>query len=925
MKRDGQLAAKKKKGLVIVESPAKAKKISGYLGNSYTVMASMGHVRDLPAKAAEIPANLKKEPWSNLGVNVDSEFEPLYVIPGEKKKLVKELKTALKSAEELILATDEDREGESIGWHLAQLLKPKVPVKRMVFSEITKDAILNAIKNPRDVDENLVAAQETRRVLDRLYGYTLSPLLWKKIARGLSAGRVQSVAVKILVLRELERLAFRSADYWDLKAELQVPDRGSFSAQLISSAGKRVASGRDFDENTGKLKPDADVILLDSAAANTLKEKLANGTWNVSSIKRRSEVRKPYPPFTTSTLQQEGNRKLGMTARQTMQVAQRLYEDGHITYMRTDSVYLSQEAIDSARTCVQQRFGDDYLHGTVRQFTNRNQNAQEAHEAIRPSGTDMKTGEELGLSGRQLSLYSLIWKRTVSTQMAEARLQFRTVLVEVDDCEFRATGRTVEFPGFFRAYVEGVDDPQAALDDQESTLPAMEENDTLNCQELQALEHRTSPPARFTEATLVRELEREGVGRPSTYASIIGTIQDRGYVRKSGSQLVPTFTALAVTKLLQDYFPQLVDIKFTADMEKTLDDIATGTEDRLPYLDKFYRGADGLDEQVKKNEDTIDPRQACTLKLDGFDSDIRVGRWGPYFEKVADGEKLTASIPGDIAPADITNDVAEQLILEKQKGPRPIGMHPEEGLPVYVINGPFGPYVQLGDVTEEQPKPKRVSLTKHLVADDLTLDTAIKLLELPKRLGHHPETGKVVNVGIGRFGPYVLHDKTYGNFDRKTHIYTYQDQPYDVLSVNLDVAVDMLKHARKRSAPTPIKELGPHPDDGETVNVFEGRYGPYVKHGKINATIPKDHELEHVTLDDALPWLAAKAAKTSTGRGTKKKAAKKKATKKKAAKKKTAKKTATKKKAAQKKAAKKTTAKKKPAQKKAAAKKASET
>ncbi|MEO1999285.1 MAG: type I DNA topoisomerase, partial [Planctomycetaceae bacterium] len=730
----------------------------------------------------------------------------------------------------------------------------------------------------------------------RLYGYTLSPLLWKKIARGLSAGRVQSVAVKILVLRELERLAFRSADYWDLKAELQVTDRGSFSAQLITSAGKRVASGRDFDENTGKLKPEADVVLLDSAAANSLKEKLTQGTWKVASIKQRSEARKPYPPFTTSTLQQEGNRKLGMTARQTMQVAQRLYEDGYITYMRTDSVYLSKEAIDSARTCVHQRFGDAYLHASVRQFTNRNQNAQEAHEAIRPAGTEMKTGEELGLSGRQLNLYSLIWKRTVSTQMAEARLQFRTVLVEVDDCEFRATGRTVEFPGFFRAYVEGVDDPQAALDDQESSLPPMEENDSLNCQELQSLEHRTSPPARFTEATLVRELEREGVGRPSTYASIIGTIQDRGYVRKSGSQLVPTFTALAVTKLLQDYFPQLVDIKFTADMEKTLDDIATGTEDRLPYLDKFYRGADGLDEQVKKNEDTIDPRQACTLKLDGFDSDIRVGRWGPYFEKVADGEKLTASIPDDIAPADITNDVAEQLILEKQKGPRPIGMHPEEGLPIYVINGPFGPYVQLGDVTEEQPKPKRVSLTKHLTPDDLTLDTAIQLLELPKRLGHHPETGKVVNVGIGRFGPYVLHDKTYGNFDRKTHLYTYEDRVFDALSINLEVAVDMLKHARKRSAPTPIKELGPHPDDGEVVAVFEGRYGPYVKHNKVNATIPKDHEIEHLTLDDALPWLADKAAKTSSGRSTKKKTTKKKTTKKKTAKKKTAKKKTAKKK-----------------------------
>ncbi|HUG89333.1 MAG TPA: type I DNA topoisomerase [Planctomycetaceae bacterium] len=862
------MAGKKLKGLVIVESPAKARKISDYLGRDYKVLASMGHVRDLPPNASEIPPEVKKEPWATLGVDVQRDFEPLYIVPKEKRKVVKELKAALKDAALLILATDEDREGESIGWHLKQLLEPRVPVKRMVFSEITRDAILHALENPRDLDEDLVDAQETRRVLDRLYGYTLSPLLWKKIARGLSAGRVQSVAVRMLVERELERLAFRSATYWNLKAGLAAPEQKAFEAVLTVLAGKRIASGKDFDETTGRLKDGVEVLFLGEQAATGLRDRLGSAEWRVTEVKLRNETRRPYPPFMTSTLQQEANRKLGLTARQAMQLAQRLYENGYITYMRTDSVHLSDEAIQAARGCIESRYGRDYLHPSVRTFTSKQKNAQEAHEAIRPAGTEMKTADELGLSGREADLYSLIWKRTVATQMAEARLLFQTVTITADDAEFRATGRHVEFPGFFRAYVEGSDDPEAALDDQESALPPLQEGQVLDCRSLEAIVHETKPPARFTEATLVRALEAGGVGRPSTYASIIGTIQDRGYVRKVGNQLVPTFTALAVTRLLEDYFPRLVDLGFTAEMEQTLDDIATGRAERLPYLQSFYNGKEGLDEQVKHKEDTIDPRQACTLRLSGVEPAIRVGRYGPYLEQQTNGEKLTASIPDDIAPADLSNDVATDLLQKKREGPKPLGMHPTEGLPVYLLNGPFGPYVQLGDVTDETPKPKRVSLTRTQDPQTLELDTAVKLLELPKRLGQHPETGKVVNVGVGRFGPYVLHDRVYGNFDKKTHTYEYEGQTYDVLSITLEAAVDMLRHTKKRGPAPPLRELGKHPEDEQPVAIYEGRYGPYVKHGKLNATIPKDREPDQVTLEEALDWLAKKAGR----KGVRKKA-----------------------------------------------------
>jgi DNA topoisomerase-1 len=866
--------------LVIVESPAKARKIGSFLGKNYSVMASMGHVRDLPANASEVPEEIKqqKKPWARLGVNVDHDFEPVYVIPTKKRKTVSQLKQALKDASELILATDEDREGESIGWHLSQLLKPKVPVKRMVFSEITKEAIQNAITQTRQLDEKLVEAQETRRVLDRLYGYTLSPLLWKKIARGLSAGRVQSVAVRLLVQRELERMAFHSATYWDLKARLAVPHSDSsdaaagereFEATLAAVGGRRVASGKDFDESTGKLKPGLDVVLLSESESAALRDRLATESWAVTDVEQRPQSRRPAPPFTTSTLQQDANRKLGLSAKDTMSIAQRLYEDGYITYMRTDSVQLSREAINAVRKCVNERYGESYLEPSERVYTTKSRNAQEAHEAIRPAGTEMHTAEELSLSGREADLYAMIWKRTVASQMADARLLFQTVTIKSGEADFRATGRHIEFPGYFRAYVEGVDDPEAAMDDQESALPPLAVDSRLSCRRLEAISHETKPPARYTDASLVRTLESEGIGRPSTYASIITTIQDRGYVRKSANQLVPTFTALAVTKLLERYFPQLVDLGFTAKMEQTLDDISNGEAERLPYLTNFYAGSDGLVEQVKAKEESIDPREACSLKISGLTPVIRVGRFGPFFEQESDGKRVTVSIPNDVAPADISADVASRLIEEKKRGSEPLGIDPETGEPIYVLAGPFGPYLQLGEMKEEAEKPRRASIPKNVDPATITLETALKVLALPRTLGQHPESGKPVKAGIGRFGPYVVHQTTppiYKSFG-KDGTFEHNARRFDVLSVDLETALEMLSQARKRASATPVRELGKHPEDGSPVAIFEGRYGPFVRYGDINVTIPKGTSLDAVTLEQAAQWAAEKAARGGPVRG----------------------------------------------------------
>lgn len=855
--------------LVIVESPTKARTISNFLPPGYQVEASMGHVRDLPPSAEDIPEKFKGEKWAQLGVNVEANFEPIYVVPKDKKKVVKELKDALKQADELVLATDEDREGESISWHLLQLLKPKVPIKRMVFHEITREAIQQALDNCRELDEQLVHAQETRRILDRLYGYTLSPLLWKKVARGLSAGRVQSVAVRLLVSRERERRAFRQGDYWDLKAALE-KDRTAFDAKLMTVGGVKVATGSDFDETTGKIAQGRNVLLLDQAQAMALKERLTDKPWTVTNLEERPVTRKPAPPFTTSTLQQESNRKLKLSARQTMQVAQGLYERGFITYMRTDSVHLSEQAIEAARACVENKYGKNYLSPKPRQYTTKSKGAQEAHEAIRPAGNRFRTPKETHLSGNDLKLYDLIWKRTVASQMADSRQTNISVELQVEDAGFRSSGKRIDFPGFLRAYVEGSDDPEAALENQEVPLPSLKLGDHPNCQELEAVSHETQPPARFTEASLVKTLESEGVGRPSTYASVIGTIIDRGYVQLKGNALVPTFTAFAVSSLLEKYFPDLVDIGFTARMENTLDDIATGEADWLPYLRKFYSGDTGLDSQVKEQESKIEAKVARTIELEnlGGDSDgmtyrVCIGKFGPYIEADNGEETITTSIPQDLTPADLTPELIQELLQQKTEGPQKLGLHPEKGEAIFMLIGPYGPYVQLGEESEENKKPKRVSLPKGVDKDSVTLEMAVGLLSLPRLLGLHPETGAKVKAAIGRFGPYVVHDQGKEGKD-----YRSIKAPDDVLTITLERALEMLAQPKasrggRRSSAKPLRELGPHPEDGEPVNVYNGPYGHYVKHGKTNASIPKEQDMEAVTLEMALEWLAAKASSGS--------------------------------------------------------------
>lgn len=852
--------------LVIVESPTKAKTIRNYLPAGYKVEASMGHVRDLPRSASEIPANVKGEKWAQLGVNTQADFEPLYVIPSDKKKVVKTLKDALKDVDELVLATDEDREGESISWHLLQVLNPKVPTKRMVFHEITQEAIQEALSNCRTIDDQLVHAQETRRILDRLVGYTLSPLLWKKIAGGLSAGRVQSVAVKVVVNREKERRAFRKGAYWDLKATLQ-KDTNPFDAKLYSLDGTRLATGNDFDESTGQIASGRDVVLLNEEQARELQARIEAGVWSVSSLDERPSTRKPSPPFTTSTLQQEANRKLRLSARETMRVAQNLYEQGYITYMRTDSVHLSQQAIAAARSCVETKYGTDYLSPKPRQYATKSKGAQEAHEAIRPAGSTFRTPNETGLSGREAALYDLIWKRTVATQMAEARQTHITVLAEVDNAVFRASGKRIDFPGFFRAYVEGSDDPDAAIEDQEVLLPRLSTGDALTCSDLEAIGHETQPPSRFTEASLVKVLESEGIGRPSTYATVIGTIIDRGYVRLVNNSLVPTFTAFAVTSLLEQNFPDLVDVHFTARMEQTLDEISTGEVDWLPYLKKFYQGESGLEHQVQDREAQIDPAEARTVLLNDLSAKVRIGRYGPYIEIENGEESVRASIPPDVPPADLDDQQIERIVKQKIEGPDKVGLHPDTGEPIYLRIGPYGPYVQLGDSTDDNPNPKRASLPKGVNQEDVNLETAVGLLSLPRLLGTHPETGASIKAGQGRFGPYIVHDQGKEGKD-----YRSLKGDDDVLTVSLDRALELLaqpKAGRGRKKAAPLKELGKHPQDEEPIALFNGPYGHYVKHGKINASVPENTDIEAITLEQALEWINAKAStkKTKGGRG----------------------------------------------------------
>ncbi|NOT08889.1 MAG: type I DNA topoisomerase [Gemmatimonadales bacterium] len=867
--------------LVIVESPTKARTIRDFLPRGYTVAASMGHIRDLPDKAADIPPKYKGEDWARLGVNVDNDFEPLYVVPADKKKIVKELKDALKDVNELILATDEDREGESISWHLREVLAPKVKVKRMVFHEITREAIREALETTRAVDDKLVRAQETRRILDRLYGYTLSPLLWKKIAYGLSAGRVQSVAVRLLVLRERERRAFRAAVYWDLKAHLNHAKQ-DFDAELIALKGKRIATGKDFDEKTGKLAEGKDVVLLNEGEATKLRERLLKKPWAVSASEEKPGLRRPAAPFITSTLQQEANRKLRLSARETMRVAQNLYENGYITYMRTDSVNLSNQAITASRECVERLYGKDYLPPKPRYYTAKNTHAQEAHEAIRPAGSHFRTPDETKLTGREYDVYELIWKRTVACQMPDARVTSLVVTLDVDDATFRASGKRIDFPGFLRAYVEGSDDPEAALEDQEVLLPHLEVGDRPVCKEIDALSHETQPPARFTEASLVRELEADGIGRPSTYASIIGTIVERGYVQKQGQALVPTFTAFAVTGLLEQHFPNLVDLKFTAKMEDQLDEIAEGTAEWLPYLKQFYLGKEGLRKQVESREKKIDPADARMVAVNGLeDATVRIGRFGPYVEVERGGETLRASIPKDAAPADLTMEQVEEILRQKREGPDILGHHPDTAEPILVLTGQYGPYVQLGAVSDENPKPKRSSLPKGMKPEEVTLDIAVGLLALPRLLGLHSDGGKIF-AGQGRFGPYIVHDK--GKDGKDYRSLKGEDQ---VLTVKLERALDLLAQPKlgrgRRAAPTPLKELGPHPEDKAPVALYDGQYGPYVKHGTVSASIPKGSDPASVTLAQAVDLLNAKRGREPFKRAPKaRKAAPKRAAKAKA-------------------------------------------
>ncbi|MEA5583372.1 type I DNA topoisomerase [Nodularia harveyana UHCC-0300] len=856
--------------LVIVESPTKARTIRNYLPKDYRVEASMGHVRDLPQSASEIPAAVKAQRWAQLGVNVDADFEPVYVVPKDKKKVVTQLKDALKGVDELILATDEDREGESISWHLYQILKPKVPTKRMVFHEITQDAIKKALKNCRNIDEQLVRAQETRRILDRLVGYTLSPLLWKKIAWGLSAGRVQSVAVRLLVKKERQRRAFHEGTYWDLKASL-VQEKTAFNAQLTTLGGTKIATGSDFDAATGKITAGRNVLLLNEDQALALQERLNGKTWNVNSIDERPVTRKPAPPFTTSTLQQESNRKLRLSARDTMRIAQNLYEQGYITYMRTDSVHLSDQALTAARSCVEQLYGKNYLSPEPRQYTTKSKGAQEAHEAIRPAGSIFRTPQETGLSGRELTVYDLIWKRTVASQMADCRQTQITVQLQVEDAGFRSAGKRIDFPGFLRAYVEGSDDPDAALEDQEIILPNLQVGDHPTCTDLQAVGHETQPPARYTEATLVKTLESEGIGRPSTYASIIGTIIDKGYAQLVSNALIPTFTAFAVTNLLEKHFPDVVDPSFTSKMEQTLDDIATGEANWLPYLREFYLGDKGLETLVKEQESQIDAGQARTVLLENLEAKVRIGKYGPYIEVDHDGTVVTASIPKDLTPSDLDPKQVEVLLRQKTVGPDQVGRHPETGEPIYLKIGTYGPYVQLGDKTEENPKPKQASLPKGVTPENVTLDMAVGLLALPRTLGVHPNTGKKIQASLGRFGPYVVHDQGKDGKD-----YRSLKAADNVLTVSLERALELLSEPKKGrgssggKSKAALRELGMHPDEGTPVNIYDGPYGPYIKHGKINVGIPEGQSVENITLSTALELLETKASTKKTTRKTSK-------------------------------------------------------
>jgi len=854
--------------LVIVESPAKARTIAGYLGRGYVVESSIGHIRDMPDKAAEIPVKYRKEPWARLGVDVDHDFEALYVVNADKKAQVTKLRQLLTGADELLLATDEDREGEAIAWHLLEELKPRVPARRMVFHEITPQAIAEAVAHPRELDRGLVDAYQTRRVLDRLYGYEVSPVLWKKVMPRLSAGRVQSVATRLIVARERERIAFRPSAYWDLEAIFTpVKETGddvtSFPGRLTAVDGRRVAQGRDFSP-AGELR-NPDLLYLEGAtpgddqpsgivhrmSAPALADRLQGTTYAVKSVERKPYRRSPYAPFRTTTLQQEASRKLGFSAKYTMSTAQRLYENGHITYMRTDSITLSQTAITAARTQARELYGAEYVPDQPRVYTSKVKNAQEAHEAIRPAGDRFRTPAQTRLSGDEFRLYELIWKRTVASQMKDATGESVSVRITGtssagEEAEFAASGKIISFHGFLKAYVEDVED-DAERDDRERRLPPLAENDPLTGVVTPA-DHVTRPPARYTEATLVKELEDREIGRPSTYASIIGTILDRGYVFKKGTALVPSFLAFAVVTLLERHFAHLVDYDFTARMEDALDEIARGEAARVPWLRRFYFGAEGeegLKELVSDIAD-IDARDVSSFPLAGTDIVVRVGRYGPYLER--DGQRV--NVPDDMAPDELTPQRAAEL-FDRPSSDVTLGTDPETGHQIVAKSGRFGPYV-----TEVLPdgatgKPRTSSLLKSMSLDTVTLEDALRLLTLPRTLGELD--GEAVTVQNGRYGPYVKKGSDSRSLENEEQLFT-------VTLAEAKELFDQPKARGRRAAAPPLRELGEDPASSRPIVIKEGRYGPYVTDGETNASLRRGDEVESITLQRAIEMLAERRA-----------------------------------------------------------------
>ena len=859
--------------LVIVESPTKARTIAKFLPKGFVVKASVGHVRDLPNSATEVPAKYKKKPWGRLGVNVEGEFEPVYVVPKGKKDVVKEMRAAVKKADLIYFATDEDREGESISWHLHDVLGPAVPHKRLVFHEITKTAIRKALASPREINQDLVRAQETRRIVDRLFGYGVSPLLWKKMIPKLSAGRVQSVAVRLMVERERARQRFTKASFWGLKARFSKDGR-AFEAELVELAGERVATGKDFDPDTGSLKASAQgtsrrLLQLVRERAREAEDALRASSPAVASVEEKAFSASPQPPYVTSTLQQEANSKLRFQARHTMRLAQQLYENGFITYMRTDSTVLSDEAKTAARNLIVERFGREFLSEDVRYYRNKVKNVQEAHEAIRPAGGQFRAIDDVRkrLGADAAKLYEMIWRRTLASQMPDARGTNSTVLLDAGEARFRAVGKTIEFAGFLKAYSAEAVPGDSPVDAKERLLPKLSPGDGVTLESFEASERHTQPPQRFTEGSLIRELERLGIGRPSTWATIVDLVQSRAYAARRGTALVPTFTAMAVVDLLEKHFTRLTDYEFTAELEDQLDAIARGELGRLEYLKIFYfgNGFKGLRTLIDDGEAEIDPRKVCTLPVgkreDGTSVEVRIGRYGPF---LSDGT-ARCSVPEELSPDELDLSKATELLELAGKGPAALGVDPQSNLPVYLKQGRYGPFVQLGE-GEGENGSKRASLLRGMAPESVDIETALKLLALPRELGSHPESGHAVVAANGRYGPFVRCDQEVRSIPAEI----------SPLEISLEQALDLLskqKSAGRRPARAELlMAVGKHPETDTELKVMAGRYGPYVTDGEVNASLPKGTDPESVTVDQAVELLRARAARIAEGGGSKRRA-----------------------------------------------------